>query len=248
MITFNDASSLSPHFRDVCKKSIGLLRFCSPVNIVSLKTSSVDLRAEILANISNLTAKLKMYTDIIIKEQEQELFPLFNSILSGITKANTPAIKCENAMSLAKSRIESAVRQRISTEDSGIIISDYKSEIKNYLNEPMFRDAEAAYDIFDMIISMNTDQSVLSETVNRLKNSSVRFTSKHYNIALRIKSLIEDFLLKYENIVAIEDACDMALEIGKTYKNDPNALATFLDKNMYDITGEIREIYKKLKV
>ena len=247
MITFSDAVTVAPYFRDVCKKSVGLLRFCSITNIVNIKSSCNGMRAEILANISQLSAKLKLFTDIIIKEQEQELFPVLESVLSKIASQNTLSDKCIKAASPIKSRVESAVRRKISTEDSGIIIDDYKAEIKRYSKEALFRDAEYAYDIFNTIFSSVPEQVELPKETAHLKNLAVRFTAKHYNTALDLKNDVENLIAKYNEFITILDACDVALELNSLY-NDNEKLMVFLDSDMEKIILTIKNIYtEKLK-
>lgn len=248
MITFTDASNTTPYFRNVCKKSAGLLRYCSAINIVTLKSSINNLRAEILSNISALSAEFKLCADIMIKEQESELYPLLEDITNAVSKTDTVAINCLNAISLAKNRVESAMRKKISSEDSGITITDYKGEVKKYSGESVFRDAEPIFDMFDTISGLNMEQNSIMTKIKQLQNTAERFTAKHYNVALKFKASIEDLIFKYTELVAISDACGVAAEIGSQYKDNHDALMLLLDDNIEVVINTIKNIYvEKLK-
>ena len=242
MITYSDALLKNTYFTKICQKSAAILRYYQMAEIIKISKNATRLEAELLSELSSLTADLRLSADIMIKEQEEELFPLFSDILKKI-KTSTSAQQCHKTATAAGLRAESVIKNKINISDKNILI-DYTDVADRYKSDPLIRDAIEAMDVLNGLGEVCLEQNKLSDDILKLNTIKPKFLSRHYNIMLRIKQAIDKKLSLIEDAEIMIDTINMALAVidsFDTYSKDK--VNSFLNKDMANIIDDMSVIY-----
>ena len=88
---------------------------------MKMLNNAKKLEAEILSELSSLTAKMRLTADIISKEQEEELFPLLSDILKKIQSHNSASSQCYKLAGAANKRAEDTIKHRVGAVESRVL-------------------------------------------------------------------------------------------------------------------------------
>ena len=242
MITYNGALLKDTYFTKICQKAAAILRYYQMAEIISMSKDAARLEAELLSELSSLTADLRLSADIMIKEQEEELFPLLSDILKKI-KASSSVKRCHKTATAANLRAESVIRDKINVTDKNMII-DYADAAARYKNDPSIRDAIEVIGVFNELGSLCLKQDKLSADMSKLNAVKPKFLSRHYNIMLRMKQAIDEKIVLVKDAGVLIDALSVACAVidsfgvySKTKVND------FLNTDMANIIDNMSSIY-----
>ena len=247
MIAFNEVIGSTSYFKEVCQKAVGILRYCGLTDAVNLRTALNKANAKILSDISKLTADLRLSADIIVKEQESELFPVLSDILTAVQTKTSVFDNCANIMNSAKRRVDAAVNDKLNIP-SGSAIVDYRSEINKLSNEAEFRDAKTLYNILGTVNLISSAETEMSKNIETIEAIYPKFAYRHYNILMAAKLKITDKKGEQKQIRTMLDACDIGTDIVK-YKNmrRREEINAYLNKDMDLIINDIRDMYIKIQ-
>ena len=243
MISYNDALLKNVYFCNICRDSASILRYYQAAEIMKMLNNAKKLEAEILSELSSLTAKMRLTADIISKEQEEELFPLLSDILKKIQSHNSASSQCYKLAGAANKRAEDTIKHRVGAVDGGII-EDYSATASPYKKEPVMRDAIGMVNLSKKLSLLCSSQQEVSKDIIRLESIRPKFMYRHYNILLKIKKEMENRLSLFNEVTAIVDSCNMAIvtinSLGGYNKQSVNA---FLDNAESVIVDNMSRIY-----
>ena len=243
MISYNDALLKSAYFSDICVSSASILRYYQVGEIIKMLDNARRLEAEMLSELSSLTAEMRLSADIVTKEQEEELFPLLSDILKKIRSSASAASQCYKVAGAANTRAEAIIKDRVNVSESSAI-GDYVSAASPYQKEPMIRDAIGAIKISEKLNAFCSSRNGVSEDIIKLESIKPKFMYRHYNILLKIKKAMDTKLSLIDEISSIIDACTVSVAVVNSLGgHNKTVINNFLNNDISTIIDNMSRIY-----
>lgn len=243
MISYDDALLKSAYFSDVCVNAASILRYYQVAEVIKMLNNAKRLEAETLSELSSLSAKMRLSADIIIKEQEEELFPLLADILKKIQSSSSAASQCYKLANAANLRAEKTIKTRVNAVGEEAI-EDYKATATPYKDEPVMRDAVNAIKLAEKFNAFCSSQNEISKDIVKLESIKPKFMYRHYNVLLKIKQDMESKLSLLKEISTVIDSCSLTIAVINSFeKYNKQAVSDFLNNPLSAVIDNMSHIY-----